>query len=714
MNWQAIGTRLRSGLSSLRRVFTSRLTLRLISAAAAIGCLTIGLEAAIVARLDGPLSRVPTAIYSRPAPWGGGERTGALLLAAADDRLTELRIPVARRQVPDHLIEAILAVEDQRYLGHHGLDFRRIAGALLANVRARRIVQGGSTLTQQLAKNLFLTAERTPLRKLREATMAVVLELRHDKVAILEAYLNEVYFGQDGSRPIHGVGGAARYYFGKSVGKIGLAESALLAAMIQAPNRYHPLRNERQARRRRNLVLSLMADQGRISAAAADRATRNRLTTRTHSPQTVDARYFRDLVMAQRPRGLPSRGAAIYTTLDPTLQLAAERAVREGLTRFPSREVQAALVALDPRSGEILALVGGRDYRASQFNRATEARRQPGSAFKPIVALAALHREGRRGPAYTLASRVEDEPLSVMTPSGRWEPNNYDRSFRGVVTVRQAIEQSLNVPFARIGLEIGPDRIIETARRLGIASPLRPVPSLALGSSEVTLLELVRAYGVFATGGSLAATRVVLGQGSLGSVPTKPGPPALVRVADPAESYLVTSALEGVISRGTGQALRVAGRFGSIAGKTGTSNGWRDAWFLAYSRSLVVGVWVGFDDGRSLGLTGAGAALPIVERFLERATPDDRWESFPIPEGIEVASVAGGESGWFDDCGGREVFLEGTAPPSECDRFELPEWDEDDDSGWERSRPAWDRELEIQARQLARRLARLWERTIER
>ncbi len=683
MNWEAIGTRIRGGIATLRSRLKFKLIIRLVVGTTAIGLLLIGAEAAWRAKLVSPLERMPTALYTRPLPWGSeGGRGGPISIGAIEDPIAEERVPIGRGQVPDQLVEAILAVEDQRFYQHFGLDFRRIAGALAANVRAGEIVQGGSTITQQLVKNLFLSADRTPLRKLREAAIAMVLEARYDKTTILEAYLNEIYLGQDGSRSIHGVGAAARYYFGKDVRKISLPESALLAAMIQAPNRFSPIRHDRAARHRRNLVLALMTDQDRITKSAAYQAVKARVGTRAYSASTLDARYFRDAVAANRPGGLPSRGAAVYTTLDAALQRAAERAVQDGLARLGARDAQAALVAIDPRNGDVLAMVGGRDYSTSQFNRATDARRQPGSAFKPVVALAALHMDGGHAPAFTLASRVEDEPLSVATPNGRWEPANYDRSFRGEVTVREAIEQSLNVPFARIGLEIGPERIVATARRLGFTSPLRPVPSLALGSSEVTLVELVRAYGVFATGGRLASTRMVLGRSVLGSGRPDPEPGRVAQVADPAEAYLVTSALEGVIRRGTGRALDVGGRFGSIAGKTGTTNDGRDAWFVAYSPSLVVGVWVGFDDARSVGFSGAGAALPIVARFLDRAEPQDPEAAFPEPDGVEWASVRGGESGWSWDCGGREVFLRGTAPESDCDGSEPRNRDDDRRSDW--------------------------------
>jgi 1A family penicillin-binding protein len=706
MTLKAVATRSRQALAAVRARLTFRRIVRFASLAGLVAFVLVALEAAVRARLGDAESRIPTAIYTRPSAWGDGDETTPIAIGTTGQPVAEERVPVTLSEVPDRLVQAVVAVEDQRFYDHHGLDLKRIGGALVANIRAGGISQGGSTITQQLAKNLFLSAARTPVRKVREAAMALVLEVRYDKSAILEAYLNEVYLGQDGARAIHGVGAASRYYFGKSVRRISVPEAAMLAGMIQAPNRYNPTRNERWARQRRNLVLGLMADQDRISRRTAEQAERTRVGTRAHPAPSLDARYFRDLVLARLPGRLPQRGAAVYTTLDAGLQRAAEGAMSQVLPRLRTRAAQGALVAIDPRTGDILALVGGRDYGESQFDRATEARRQPGSAFKPIVALAALHRDGDDVPAFTLASRVEDEPLSVASGGKQWQPTNYDRSYRGEVTVRQAIEQSLNVPFARIGLAVGPDRIVKTARQLGITSTLHAVPSLALGSSEVSLLELVRAYGVFATEGRLATTRLVLGRSSLGdgsSLPPNGGPPELTQVASPAETYLVTSALEGVVARGTGRGLSAASRFGGVAGKTGTSNDWRDAWFVAYTPSLVVGVWVGFDDGRSLGLTGADAALPIVERFLEGVDPADRWESFPVPDGIEVAQVGASDDGWSFDCGTREVFLEGTAPRSECGEF--------DSSDWERRVSQWQDRVQSRASRL---VARLLERLTER
>ena len=688
MTWQEFTERSRTIIATVR----SRLSWR----RATVAMLLVGLvafvaafvEAAVRAELPTAESRIPTSLYTRQVAWDPSmESARPVVIGTLNGDMLEERVPVTLERVPSRLVNAVLAIEDQRFREHDGLDFRRIGGAMVANVRAGGIAQGGSTITQQLAKNLFLSADRTPVRKLREAAIALVLEMRHDKPAILAAYLNEIYLGQDGGRAIHGVGAASRFYFGKDVSRLTLAESALLAGMIHAPNRTAPVRNPNTARDRRNLVLDLMAEQGRITAADAKRAKSARIPSKTHSTRSIDARHLRDYAVALAPRRLPKRGAAVYTTIDASLQRAAEAAVASGLARLRAPGLEAALVAIDPRTGEVLAMVGGRDYGASQFNRAVAAHRQPGSAFKPVVALAALERNGDDDPAFTLASVVDDEPIRVETASGPWIPTNYDRGFRGPVTVRRAMEQSLNIPFVRIGLAIGPESIVATARRLGITSTLTPVPSIALGSSEVTLVELVRAYGVLAAGGRLAPTRVIDGHRKAGApfVRTAITPPQ--PVIDPATSYLVTSMLQGVVSNGTASALGARGFEGDVAGKTGTSNNWRDAWFIAYTPNIVVGVWMGYDDGRSSRLTGGAGALPIAARFLADAQPG-AVATFEMPEGVTQARV-GGSGGWFDDCGERELFLEGTEPEDRgCIEFELPEWVPDGEWGEELRRQA--------------------------
>ena len=685
MNWQGIRDQLRTSLGTVRSWLAKHVTRRrvLLAVGGALAALLLGvsLEALFRGRLGTPAERLPSALYTRPVSWTGDD-VAPVMIAPLGDAPHEWREPVPLAELPVHLVDAVLAVEDQRFHEHEGFDLRRIGGAFVANVRAGGIAQGGSTITQQLAKNLYLSARRTPLRKLREAALATALEMRYSKERILEAYLNEIYLGHDNGAAIHGVGAASRYYFGKDVRELVLSEAATLAAMIRAPNRLSPARHPDDVRARRNLVLQLMVEQGRVPARSRDQSSRVRVPTRVHPRRVIDARYFRDFAREAVPRGLGERGTAIHSTLDATLQRAAERAA----ARAPG-DAQVALVALDPRTGEVLAMVGGRHYGTSQFNRATEARRQPGSAFKPIVALAALGRDGEGAPAYTLASAVEDVPLSVETPNGPWRPANYDGTFRGTVTLRQALEQSLNVPFARIGLEVGPDRVVATARALGITAPLAAVPSLALGASEVSLLELTRAYGVLATGGSLAATRRILARARHGEPFDAVTTPSVQHVADPAATFLVTSALEGVVQHGTGRGL---GR-GGFAGKTGTSNNWRDAWFVAYTPELVVGVWVGHDDGRSLRQSGGALAVPVVARFLAEAGV--RGGDFPVPDGVVRAYTGGGS--FFAPCGEAEYFLEGTEPDTRgCWNFD---WSATTDD-LER----WAEELRVRAEEWAR------------
>jgi penicillin-binding protein 1B len=606
-----------------------------------------------------------------------GERTARFVLepelihtALGDHRKDKIPVPLSA--VPKHMVDAVLTIEDQRFYDHGGMDIRRVVGAGIANFKAGKVVQGGSTLTQQLAKNLFLSARRTPIRKYRELLMAFVLEVRYSKDEILQAYLNEVYMGQHHGVAVHGVARGAQLYFGKDISEVEVSEAAVLAGIIRGPNLYSPDRNPALTLARRNLVLDLMRERDVLREEEYEVARAAALNAQEVTVRSGYGRYFVDHVSRQLRdvESLPQvHGLSIFTTLDLDLQVIAEAAVREGLSSLekvypPARReespLQAALVALNPETGEILAMVGGRDYAASQFNRAVDARRQPGSAFKPVVALAALSR--REG--YTLASVVEDAPLSVETPAGMWEPSNYDGQFRGPVTLRSALERSLNVPFARIGLDIGPEHIAQTATRLGLDGHINPVPSLALGASEVTPLGLTRAFGVLAARGFRADLNSVLavvdGHGNLVSRSA----PAGEQVYLPEEVYLVTSALRGAVDRGTGRGLRRDGFRGDVAGKSGTTNDFRDAWFVGFTPRLALGVWVGFDDGRSIGLPGSRAALPIFSRFLAQAVGSDGDGEFEQPSGLEVAAVGDGP-GW--GCRGEpELFLPGTVPMSSC------------------------------------------------
>jgi penicillin-binding protein 1B len=583
---------------------------------------------------------------------------------------------------PD-LIAALMAVEDQRFYEHIGLDFWRIGGAMAANLRARSFVQGGSTLTQQLVKNFFLTPDRRLKRKLQEAAMALIVEYRYEKDAILEAYLNEIYLGQRGATQIHGVGEAARFYFGKRIADLSLAESATIAGLIQSPNRLSPHRSPDAATARRDLVLRLMLRQGKITQEQFAEATAEPMRVATITPDLRDARFFLDALRRELPNfydeeTLAAEGLRIYSTLDPRLQRTAARVVTEELARLEKssralapndgRRLEACLVVLRPETGQVLALVGGRDYTASQFDRCTQARRPAGSVFKAFVYAAAL--EPAKGtPAITLASTLDDSALIVPVWRGNWAPQNFDREFHGVVPVRTAFEKSYNVAAARLAQQLGIERVREMAQRLGISGPLPKVPSLALGAADVTPLELARAYATFASGGIRPRLRTFEDVIDAEGETLARQPQSFERVLDAGTAFLMTSLLEGVVDRGTAEGIRAAGVSGPVAGKTGTSNDERDAWFAGYTPELVVVLWVGFDEPRSLGQAAARIAVPIWARFVKEATGGEVPGVFRIPDDVaalEIDPATGAVA--LEDCPERrsEFFLRGTEPLETC------------------------------------------------
>jgi penicillin-binding protein 1B len=548
------------------------------------------------------------------------------------------RDPVRLFRVPPHIVDAVLAVEDRRFFDHRGLDPRRIVGAALANLRARRVVEGGSTLTQQLVKNLYLTPDRNVGRKLREAWIALALEREHPKGEILEAYLNHVYLGQRGSVAVHGVGAAARHHFGRDLSTLGTAEGALLAGLLQGPSFYAPLRHADRARARRNDVLRRLREDGQLTEADLRAAVDAPLGIELREEPARGA-YFVDWIRGQLARRygaaeLGRDGLRIVTSLDWRLQRAAEEAMRSGiatlerdhahLRRQDGVRLEGALVAFDPKRGDVLAVVGGRDHALSPFNRAVDARRQPGSLFKPVVALAALSVDGPDGPApFDLDTELLDQPLDVPVPDGVWQPKNYDGDFRGHVTLREALERSLNVPIARLGLSLGLERVADAAARIGLGVPRPLHPSLLLGASEVSLLDLAGAYGVLAAEGVRARPRAWLLIVDPRRSRVEVEPVRLSRAFAPEATRLVGEALAGAVERGTARGVRAFGYRGPLAAKTGTTNDFRDGWFVAYVPELVVGAWVGFDDGRGIGLPGARSAMPIVAEFLVRALGRD-------------------------------------------------------------------------------------------
>jgi penicillin-binding protein 1B len=608
-------------------------------------------------------------------------------ISAFYDESREQRDLVAMKEVPAHLVAAIFAIEDRRFEEHNGVDLRRIVGALLANLRAGGIREGGSTLTQQLVKNFFLTPERTLRRKLTEAVMALLVEARYSKPQILEAYLNEIYLGRRGSTAIHGVGEASRFFFGKRVPDLTLDESALIAAVIQSPNAMSPHRHPERAKKRRDLVLDQMEEQGRITAEEAEAARNRPLSLAAVTLESGQDRYFLDMLQRQLPEVyheelLASEGLRIYSTLD-TGQRAAVLQLRKGLValekQLPKPKVakgetppalQGCLLAMRPQTGEILALVGGRDYGTSQFNRCTQARRQAGSVFKPIVYAAALSRQS--GPVVTLASFVPDEPIEVDTPSGPWRPLNYDRQYRGPVSVRVALEDSLNVPAARLGQAVGIRRVVEMAQKLGIESPLPAVPSLALGSAEVSPLEIATVYATFANGGLRPTARSFTGLLDDHGLAQAQSPLAgSRRVLDSGTAYLVTSLLEGVVDRGTGAAIRSRGVRGPVAGKTGTTDDENDLWFVGFTPELVVAVWVGFDEPRKIGVPASRGALPIWADYLMAISGGQIRGAFMRPreiESVDIDPLTGERALWGCPRTQSEYFLIGTAPVETCPR----------------------------------------------
>jgi penicillin-binding protein 1B len=576
--------------------------------------------------------------------------------------------------------DAVLAAEDRHFFRHPGVDPLAIARALLADLRAGSAQQGGSTLTQQLVKNAFLSPHRTLWRKIEEAMLAFLLDVHASKEEVLARYLSSVYLGADSGLPVHGFAQAAGVYFGKPLAELGPAECALLAGIIRSPNSLSPRRHPEAAVARRNYVLAAMVEEGRLDAALAQQAAATPLALAPPTARPVGALYVAAEVARELPDVVPAEiaeapGLSVFTSIDADDQRAAERATRRTLAALERghhrREpLQAALVALDPHSGRILAMVGGRDYRSSPLDRAVHAQRQPGSAFKPFVYLAALD-PARRGAATprTVVSPVEDTPLSVRAGATLWQPVNYDGTFAGRIPLEDAIAESRNAATVHLALDVGIDAVAHTAADMGIASPLPRVPALALGTAETSVLELTAAYGVFASGGLRRSPALVLaitsGQGELlyAALPT------VQRVLDPAVAYLVTHLLQGVIDTGTGHPARAAGLTGAAAGKTGTTDDTGDAWFVGYTPDIVAGVWVGLDSGAPMGLTGAQGALPIWTDFVRSVASPDAPREFPVPEGIVWRDVDPA-SGKLATASCPEVrhepFLVGTEPHEPC------------------------------------------------
>ncbi|HXX56888.1 MAG TPA: penicillin-binding protein 1A [Thermodesulfovibrionales bacterium] len=521
-------------------------------------------------------------------------------------------------RIPDRVKKAFIAIEDVRFYYHPGVDFIGILRALYQDIRMRSIAQGGSTITQQLAKMLFLKPERSMKRKIKEIALSIQIEKHYTKDEILGLYLNQAYFGTRA----YGIEAAAQTYFGKTIHELTIGESALLASLPKAPSFFSPFKNPERARERRSVVLKQMLEHKFITRKEYEEAEREPLPTVPHF-RKYDAPYFvemlRHALETRYGNDLYTAGYKIYSTIDSTMQKAAEEAVANGIAALEKRigaTPQAALVAVDLRTGAVRAMVGGSDFWKNQFNRATQALRQPGSAFKPFVYLTAI-REGM-----TVNDMILDAPLSFhgAAPGQIWSPKNYDGKYHGPVTLKTALAKSLNAATVRLAVKLGIENIIDTAQSLGIRSKLQPYLPIALGASDVTLFEMVSAYGTFATGEYFAPMlyEKILNKEDMPLEEKKPESAELLSAEDTDE---MKTLLHAVVEEGTAQKAKELKR--TLYGKTGTTNDFTDAWFIGFDDRLVVGVWTGRDDHKSLGAkeTGAKAALPIWIEFMKKVPP---------------------------------------------------------------------------------------------
>ena len=548
----------------------------------------------------------------------------------------EDRILVRLEEVPQPLVEALIAIEDRRFLRHHGISLAGIARALIADIRAGRWVQGGSTLTQQLVKNYFLSNERTLWRKLNEAVMAILLELHYSKREILEAYLNEVYLAQDGDRAVHGFGLASRYYFDKPLAQLTLDQQALLVGLVKGPSYYNPRTYAERARARRNQVLDAMLEQGFASRAEVRRAKRRELAVVPRS-QSADSAFpaFMDLVKRHlrrdyRYKDLTSEGLLIFTTLAPSVQHTAEQALAERARDWlPGTE--GAVIVVTVEDGEVEAVVGGRDPRYAGFNRALDARRQIGSLIKPAIYLTALARPQQFG----LGSLLQDKPVTLKNANGQlWTPRNYDRKRHGVVPLWSALAHSYNVPTVRLGLDVGLRAVADTIQRLGGRVPDTVYPSLLLGAVQFTPLEVTQMYETIASGGFRTPLRAVRAVMTPDDDVLNHYPLEVTRAFESGPIYLLRYGLQEVVRQGTARGLsRTLPAEANVAGKTGTTDDTRDSWFAGFTGQRLAVVWVGRDDNGRTGLTGSSGAMQVWGQMM-RQLPLQPFEPVP-PQSVQ-------------------------------------------------------------------------------
>ncbi|MDD5260171.1 MAG: penicillin-binding protein 1A [bacterium] len=556
------------------------------------------------------------------------------------EMFAERRTIVPLQRIPVDLQNAVIATEDERFFRHWGIDLRGIGRAFLNNLFRGRVVEGGSTITQQLARALFLTQDRTFQRKIKEALLSLQIEKKYTKEEILQMYLNQVFFGHG----TYGVEQASRVYFGKHVQELNLAECALLAGLLRAPKAYSPFTKAASAQRRAQTVLSLMYNQKYITLEERDKALQYKYYTQRQKYVSNAAPYFIENIKIELEDkygtdAMYKGGLQIYTTLDLAMQRNAEKALDKKLNPYDvaastDAPVQCGLIAIDPKNGQIRALVGGRNFEKSQFNRVTQAKRQPGSAFKTFVFTAALES------GLTPSSLIDDSPVTLVGGDEKeWAPQNYDKEFWGPTTLRRALENSRNVCSVKLIVQLTPETVVIYSRKLGIQSPLGNNLSLSLGTSEVTLQEITSSFCTFANYGIRTMPYSVITVKDASGNVLEQNIPVEETVLSEQTTYLMTNLLKGVVKNGTGYAARALGR--PCAGKTGTSNDYRDAWFIGYTPDLACGVWVGYDDHRIIGekQTGGVIACPIWTDFMEQSLQNVPASDFKIPSKIKQIKI---------------------------------------------------------------------------
>ncbi|HEV2719321.1 MAG TPA: PBP1A family penicillin-binding protein [Thermoanaerobaculia bacterium] len=611
-----------------------------------------------------------------------GVRIEPELITSIYNNEMEDRLPVALTAVPKVVQDAIIATEDKNFYRHQGISIRGTIGALITDIKNKNLSHGGSTLTQQLVKNLYLNPERKWRRKITEALMAVLLEIRYTKPQILENYLNEIYLGQNGAVQIVGVEQASQVYFGKHVTYLTLPEAATLAAMIKSPNVYSPLKYPERVKPERDIVLRLMRDQGYISPEQYAAAVASPLTTARFPKMSRSAPFFVDLVLKQLRETYPetqlkTEGLRVFTTLDTIMQRSAEQALDSGIDglnrkysylRKSPTPLEGVMLTIQPGTGYVKALVGGRNYSKTQFNRAIQARRQPGSLFKPFVYATAMD-PSRGQQAFTAATVLDDSPISVQTGTAVWSPQNYDLKFHGRVTVREALAHSYNIPAVRAAIDAGVPNVIKTASTIGIESHLAPYPSVSLGSFEVTPLEIAYAYSAFANLGVKAEPVSILAVSTRDGKLLESREVKMKRVASPAVSYVMDNILQDVFNYGTAAKARSLGFDRPYAGKTGTTSNYRDAWFIGFSPRILSLVWVGFDDSHSVRLAGGDACVPIWTLHMNRIAgmvPDVEWKRPDDVVERQIDPQSGMLATPYCPQTRTEIFVQGTEPAAVC------------------------------------------------